>query len=165
MGRSVPFPVGRWHHRAVDDANRSLTRVMTPPVLGAVAVPMILILIDPWRRPTELPSLMIGTIVGLAGLAMLVRGGQDLVATAVGQLPSTGLHAHSRNPVPLAVLAILAGLSMASRSPILGVYLISAAVGLHLWVVRSVEPRAEHRFGERWHRYRQAVPRWFPRLS
>lgn len=128
-------------------------------------MPVALALADPWRRTIELPSLIIGVVVGLAGLAMLVRAGNDLAATAADQLPVTGLHANSRNPLPLAVVAILAGVSMASRSPILGVYLISAAVGLHLWVVRLVEPRAEQRFGERWRQYRQAVPRWFPRLG
>jgi protein-S-isoprenylcysteine O-methyltransferase Ste14 len=149
----------------VDDARRSLTQIVAAPVLGGVVVPVLLVLVDPWRRATEWPSLIIGAVVGVAGVAMLLRAGRDLVAAWPDQLPVTGLHANSRNPMPLAVLAILAGLSMASRSPILGVYLISAVVGLHLWVVRVAEPRAEQRFGERWHQYRQAVPRWFPRLS
>lgn len=149
----------------MDDARRSLTQVVAAPVLGGMVVPVLLVVIDPWRRATELPSLIIGAVVGVAGVTMLLRAGQDLVAAGPNQLPVTGLHANSRNPVPLAVLAILAGLSMASRSPILGVYLISAVVGLHLWVIRVAEPRAEQRFGDRWQRYRQAVPRWFPRLS
>ncbi len=133
-------------------------------MLGLV-LPIILVVIDPWRRQSETPSLVIGTIVTVSGLTMLVQAGRDLAAAgAADRLVTTGLFAHSRNPMHLGVLAMLAGLSMASRSPILGVYLLGAAAGLHLWVVRREEPSWADRFGQRWEQYQATVPRWLPRL-
>ena len=146
---------------------------MLPVSIGLV-VPTILIAIDPWQRPLETPSLVIGTIVTVSGTAMVVRAALDFFAVGQGtlapwnpprRLVTTGLFAHSRNPMYLGVLAVLAGLAMASRSPLLGVYLLSAAVAFHLRVVRNEEPAAERSFPDAWAHYRRAVPRWFPRLS
>ncbi len=117
-----------WHHRPVPETRPSITTVLARPIAFGLVLPIILVVIDPWRRQSETPSLVIGTIVTVSGLAML------------------------------------AGLSMASRSPILGVYLLGAAAGLHLWVVRREEPSWADRFGQRWEQYQATVPRWLPRL-
>lgn len=152
-----------WHHRPVPGSHHSLIGVLARPLGLGLGVPALVAAIDPWRRPTEAPSLLIGAIVTVSGLAMLVRAGREIEAAGDDQLVTGGLFAHSRNPMQLAVLAMLAGLSMASRSPILGVYLIGAAIGLHLWIIGRVEPRAEEAFGPIWRTYRDAAPRWFPR--
>jgi len=154
-----------WHHRPVPETRPRITTVLARPIALGLVIPVVLVLIDPWRRQTEAPSLIIGTIVTVSGLAMLVRAGRDLATSSPDRLVTSGLFAHSRNPMHLGVLAMLAGLSMASRSPILGLYLIGAAVGLHLWVIGREEPGSAAHFGERWQHYRAAVPRWLPRLA
>ncbi len=154
----------RWHHRPVPEIRRPMATVLARPIVFGLVIPIVLLLIDPWRRRTETPSLIIGTIVTVSGLAMLVQAGRDLAASSPDQLVTSGLFAHSRNPIHLGVLAMLAGLSMASRSPILGLYLLSAAIGLHLWVIGRAEPGSANHFGERWQQYQAAVPRWLPRL-
>lgn len=154
----------RWHHRTVPETRPRIVTVLARPIALGLVIPVILLVIDPWRRQTEAPSLVIGTIVTVSGLAMLVRAGRDLATSDPDRLVTSGLFAHSRNPMHLGVLAMLAGLSMASRSPILGLYLLGAAIGLHLWVIGREEPGSAKRFGERWQHYRTAVPRWLPRL-
>jgi protein-S-isoprenylcysteine O-methyltransferase Ste14 len=142
------------------------------PVLVAGVIPLLLAIGDPWRRPLEIPSVVVGAILVVSGVAIVARTVRDVAAIGAGaptrpphHLVTTGLFAHCRNPRYLGLLAVLAGLAMASRSPLLGLYLLTAAVGLHLRVVRHDEPLAERTFGPDWYHYRRAVPRWFPRLT
>ena len=168
------------HHRAVADRSTEPTERAEPspylrPALLALAIPAVLFALDPWRRSTEIPSIAVGTVLVLSGLAMIDRAIRDRLAMidrAVrdrrstgpgGELSTGGLYAHSRNPEDLGVLAVLSGLSMASRSPVLGVYLLGTALALHLWIVSRDEPRLAATVPERWSNYREVVPRWLPR--
>ncbi len=139
--------------------------------VGAIAAPVAAMAgLDPLTGNDAVPN--VGLVVAVAGIgatyvAQLGMGSDWRVGidrTEVTGLVTGGLFAHSRNPMYLAVLAILAGLAMASRSPILGVYLLGTAVAFHLRVVRHDEPRAEASLPDVWAGYRQRVPRWLPRL-
>jgi protein-S-isoprenylcysteine O-methyltransferase Ste14 len=134
------------------------------PALLALAIPAVLFAVDPWRRSTEAPSVVVGTILVLSGLAMIDRAIRDRrPAEEAGDLATGGLYAHSRNPEDLGILAVLSGLAMASRSPAIGVYLIATAIALHLRIVTRREPRLAADVPDRWVPYRDTVPRWFPR--
>lgn len=154
------------------DRATAIDPLLLPVVVGLV-LPGLIILVDRWRRGLERPSVVIGAVLTLTGLAIVVRAAGDHRAaaragsTSRGQarpLVTTGLFAHCRNPVDLGVLAMLAGLSMASRSPLLGLYLLAAAVVLHLHIVLRREPLAAASFPETWPAYRRQAPRWFPRI-
>lgn len=155
-------------------ASSAIRSVLALPVMIALVVPAAIIAVDPWRRPMEVPSVVIGTVMGLAGAAMVTRTALDLFSLGQGtlapwdpprRLVTSGLFAHCRNPMYVGVLAVLAGLAMASRSPILGCYLLSAAVAFHLRVVRHEEAWAAEAFPDDWATYRSTVPRWVPRLG
>lgn len=151
----------------------ALRATLALPVTIGLLVPILLIAVDPWRRALEGPSLAIGAVMGITGAAMVGRTTLDLFRHGQGtlapwdpprRLVTTGLFAHCRNPLYLGVLAVLAGLAMASRSPLLGIYLLSAAGAFHARVIHHEEPWADRTFPDRWPAYRDRVPRWFPRM-
>jgi hypothetical protein len=76
-------------------------------------------------------------------------------------LVATGPFRYSRNPIYLADLAILLGMFLVRGEPALLLYVLLAAVLLHLWVVTHEEPVLARRFGNEWVRYAERVPRWF----
>jgi protein-S-isoprenylcysteine O-methyltransferase Ste14 len=79
-------------------------------------------------------------------------------------LVTVGLYRFVRNPMYLAVLAIILGWALYFGSPWLALYLVTLAVGFHLRVLLHEEPWLRRQFGPDWDRYREAVPRWIPRL-
>ncbi|MEM9563644.1 MAG: methyltransferase, partial [Actinomycetota bacterium] len=100
--------------------------VVALPVVVGLVLPLAIVAIDPWRRSTEVPSLAIGVVMALTGVAIVARAVLELVTDGRGtlapvdpprRLVTTGLFAHCRNPMYVGVLSVLAGLSMASRSP------------------------------------------------
>ena len=154
------------------DRATAIDPLLLPIVVGLV-IPGLIILLDPWRRGLERPSVVIGVVLTVTGLAIVVRAAGDRRAGERGSsapsgparlLVTTGLFAHCRNPVDLGVLAMLAGLSMASRSPLLGLYLLTTAVVLHLHIVLRREPLAAASSPRTWTAYSREVPRWFPRI-
>ncbi len=152
----------------------AIRAVVALPVVVGLVLPLAIIAVDPWRRPVEVPSLAIGAVMTVTGIAIVARTVLDFVGQGQGtlarfgppgRLVTTGLFAHCRNPMYVGVLSVLAGLSMASRSPISGIYLLSAAAAFHLRVVRHEEPLAAETFPAEWPTYRRRVPRWVPRLT
>jgi hypothetical protein len=77
------------------------------------------------------------------------------------RLVTSGPYALTRNPMYLGHLVFLAGLVLTSRSRVVG----AVTLTLLPWFdarAREDEARLEPLFGERYRRYRQAVPRWLP---
>ena len=131
------------------------------------------------------PALMLGgnfhpARTAAAGAAMLALGlvllllcVRDFHVSGKGTLapwdPPTrlvvvGLYRFVRNPMYIAVLALVAGWGVAFGSPLIGLYLAVLAVGFHLRVLLGEEPWLRRRFGEEWEGYARRVPRWLPRL-
>jgi protein-S-isoprenylcysteine O-methyltransferase Ste14 len=75
-----------------------------------------------------------------------------------------GLYRFVRNPMYLAVLAIVLGWSLYFGSLGLALYLAILGVGFHLRIVLHEEPWLRQRFGPEAARYLSDVPRWLPRL-
>lgn len=87
------------------------------------------------------------------------RAGPPGSARPPDRLLTTGPYAYSRNPMYLGHLVFLAGLALATRSPV-------AVAGL-LWQWRRLdarviedEERLERIFGGQYREYRRRVPRW-----
>jgi len=76
----------------------------------------------------------------------------------------TGLYRYVRNPMYLAVVAVILGQSLLLGSARVLVY--GALVGLvfHLFVVVYEEPTLRAKYGSEYENFRSNVPRWVPRL-
>ncbi len=115
-----------------------------------------------------------GTILVAGGVAVLldtfvrfarVGRGTPSPTHPTERLVVTGAYRHTRNPMYLAVIAIILGQALLLWRAELLVYAAAAALAVHLWVRLYEEPTLRRRFGEEYERYRSAVPRWWPRLS
>ncbi len=76
---------------------------------------------------------------------------------------ATGLYRHVRNPMYVAIGALLVGESLLYQSPLLLAWPAVLFPTFHLFVVLHEEPTLRARFGESYAAYRRAVPRWLPR--
>lgn len=79
------------------------------------------------------------------------------------RLVTTGVYAHTRNPMYLGHLVFLAGLTAATRSPLA----LAVTAALVPWF--DERARTDHRrllelFGAEYERYAARVPRWLPGL-
>jgi protein-S-isoprenylcysteine O-methyltransferase Ste14 len=125
--------------------------------------------IDPFRFDLGL--------VGYSGLALAVVGvglvGWTVWTVEAGvtlspvrtpdRLVVTGAFAHTRNPMYLGVLLVVAGVAVVGASPVTAGYAALLAAIYHLIVSFVEEPRLRETFGEEYDRYRERVPRWLPR--
>ena len=120
-----------------------------------------------------LPLQVLGAIVIAAGLAVLVHAFARFVIDGFGtpapvaptdELVVSGLYRHVRNPMYVAVVAIIAGQGLVLGQEVLLVY---AAV---MWAVFAgfvrvyEEPTLLETYGAQYEAYRRAVPAWLPRL-
>ena len=76
----------------------------------------------------------------------------------------TGLYRHVRNPIYLAVVAIILGQAVLLGDGRLVVYGALLWLGFHAFVVAYEEPTLEETFGSEYEACRAAVPRWMPRM-
>jgi protein-S-isoprenylcysteine O-methyltransferase Ste14 len=147
--------------------------MFTRAVIAFLALPGVVALLIPsvvtWHSGSPKGLRLLGLIpmvVGAAGLLTCVREfyrtGRGTLATwdPPRHLVAVGLYRYTRNPMYLSVLLMLSGWAGLSASGWLLVY--AAAVGLifHLHVVLAEEPWLAASFGETWHSYSNAVPRW-----
>lgn len=75
---------------------------------------------------------------------------------------TTGIYAHTRNPMYLGHQIFLAGLALTTRSP-LAVLLFVGHVPWFNARAAEDEESLQTLFGESYEQYRSAVPRWLPR--
>src|SRR5712675_1892946 len=77
----------------------------------------------------------------------------------------TGLYRYVRNPIYIAVVAIILGQAMLMGDWRLVVYGALLWLFFHVWVVAVEEPTLEQTFGSEYGAFRAAVPRWIPRMT
>lgn len=110
------------------------------------------------------------SLAGYAGYALTKRyraqehAGPPGFAHPPVRLLTRGPYAISRNPMYVSQLVCLAGLVLATRSPIAIVFLVRRALRLGAQV-QIDEERLERLFGDRYRAYRERVPRWLPHPS
>ena len=77
----------------------------------------------------------------------------------------TGLYRYVRNPIYVAVVAIILGQAMLFADWRLLVYGALIWLGFHIFVRRLRGADAPQSFGAEYESYRANVPRWLPRLT
>lgn len=74
-----------------------------------------------------------------------------------------GLYKWVRNPLYLAVFALVGGEALFLPSWHIGVYFVLLVCMVHVWVLLLEEEALRRRFGAMYEDYRREVPRWLPR--
>src|SRR5215831_1379119 len=156
-------------------------------VLGSalffVVAPCVLAGLIPWWmsrwafRPAFLGlevTRAIGVLLILIGLPGLVDSFGRFALQGLGtpapvaptkNLVVTGLYRYVRNPIYVAVVAIIVGQALLFGAWRLIVYGALFWLACHLFVIAYEEPTLERTFGEQYDAYRANVPRWIPRFS
>jgi protein-S-isoprenylcysteine O-methyltransferase Ste14 len=97
------------------------------------------------------------------GLAYIRRGGKDKQIYAEG-LVQQGIFAHSRNPLYLGNLLIVAGLAMIHGGPWMYLGALPFFVFVYVSIVAAEESYLHDRFGARYAEYCRQVPRFGLRM-
>lgn len=119
------------------------------------------------------PARVIGGAMVLGGGVVLVQAFASFVVEGLGtpapvapteHLVVGGLYRYVRNPMYLAVVAVILGQALIFGRLVLVVYAV--LVGALMWAFATwyEEPALTRQFGEEYQRYRSAVPGWWPRL-
>jgi protein-S-isoprenylcysteine O-methyltransferase Ste14 len=121
---------------------------------------------DAFLRPLGIVAIVIGGLVVLEAFARFALVGRGTPAPVY---PSTrlivgGTYRYVRNPIYLAVEAIILGQAALFGTIDLVIYAAIIAVGFHLFVVLVEEPTLKRSFPKAYRRYAQHVHRWVPRL-
>ena len=147
--------------------------------LFLLVAPGIVAGLGPWLitnyEPADpLPALQIlGACLGVAGVLALLGSFARFVLEGIGtpapvaptqRLVVGGLYRYVRNPMYLAVGAIIVGQAL-----VLGRYGLLAYAGAFFAIVASFvltyeEPALEDEYGEEYRAYKRNVPGWWPRL-
>jgi protein-S-isoprenylcysteine O-methyltransferase Ste14 len=147
------------------------TLIFTIVVPGTVAfiIPALL-LNQSWEQALISPSVwLIGLLplalgVGLyfwcAGAFTFIGKGTPAPIDAPRFLVRAGPYRWVRNPMYIAVLAMILGQAILFRSFLLVGYALLVWVVVHLFVVLVEEPSLHQQFGESYDTYRRTVPRW-----
>jgi protein-S-isoprenylcysteine O-methyltransferase Ste14 len=119
------------------------------------------------------PLRVVGLVVAVLGVAVLLASFVRFVSEGEGTpapvaptavLVIGGLYRYVRNPMYVAVDAVVFGQALALGTMKLAVYGALVASVMAAFVHLYEEPNLERRFGEPYRAYRRAVPPWWPRL-
>jgi len=115
-----------------------------------------------------------GALLFVAGFALFAwcvslfaRVGQGTLAPwdPTRRLVAVGPYRYMRNPMITGVLAMVSGEALFLGSRALAVWGAAFLAINMVYFVLLEEPGLEVRFGEAYRRYKDAVPRWLPRLT
>jgi protein-S-isoprenylcysteine O-methyltransferase Ste14 len=123
--------------------------------------------VPPWpARIAGSAFLGAGVLALLLTFARFVAEGRGTPAPVAPtrRLVIGGLYRHVRNPMYLAVLAIVVGQALIQWRPILVAYAVLVASAFVAFVRGYEEPTLRRTFGEEYEAYRRAVPGWWPRI-
>lgn len=110
--------------------------------------------------------LVAGLVALLAAFVRFVREGSGTPApiAPTDRLVVGGAYRYVRNPMYVAVVAMLVGQTVLFLSPGLGVWTALAWAAMAAFVRWYEEPVLAHRYGEAYAEYRRHVRAWLPRL-
>jgi protein-S-isoprenylcysteine O-methyltransferase Ste14 len=147
-----------------------------------VLVPGTVVGLIPWwmtgwdvREPLPYwaPARVVGAALIVMGAAVLIHAFARFVVEGLGtpapvappeHLVVGGSYQYVRNPMYVAVLAIIVGQALALGQLILLAYAAAVWIAVASFVRWYEEPTLSHRFGAQYEAYRRAVPAWRPRL-
>lgn len=107
-----------------------------------------------------------GAIALLAAFAQFAVQGRGTPAPAAPteELVVRGLYRYVRNPMYLAVLAVIIGQALWLSRPVLLVYAAAVAAACVTFVYGYEQPTLSRRYGAEYQAYLRAVPGWWPRV-
>lgn len=123
----------------------------------------------PWWGPLR----VVGVVLIAAGVPVLLQAFVRFVKEGLGtpspvapteRLVVGGLYRYVRNPMYLAVPAIVGGQALLLGRLELLLYAGALVVAFVVFVRWYEEPTLRRRFGAEYEAYRRAVPAWWPRL-
>jgi protein-S-isoprenylcysteine O-methyltransferase Ste14 len=172
---------------SASESIKGVTMQKVKAVLGSalffVVAPFVLAGLIPWQmtgwelRPAFLGlevTRAIGVLLILIGLPGLVDSFARFALQGLGtpapvaptkNLVVTGLYRHVRNPIYVAVVAIILGQAMLFGDWRLLWYAALLWLFFHVFVLVYEEPTLEQTFGAQYEDFRANVPRWVPRLT
>ena len=112
-------------------------------------------------RPTPF-SVLLGGVVGFLGLGIRACAAGYLYKQEV--LTTTGLYAHTRNPLYFGSGILAVGAAIAMRSVVAAALLLVYFTLVYSFVMRREEIELRHKHGPAFDTYEAAVPLFFPRL-
>jgi len=156
------------------------TRAALGSALFLLIAPGIVAGLIPWSithwhmHPTPAALRAVGVTLIAGGVAFLLQAFTRFVLEGIGtpapvapteRLVVGGVYRYVRNPMYLAVGAIITGQALLFGRP--GLLLYAAAFGavVFCFVHLYEEPTLRDRFGRDYDAYRRAVPGWLPRLT
>ncbi len=154
-------------------AGSALFLVVAPDVVAGV-LPWLLT--DHYRKPlSAVPGFVAaGSILVVGAAAILLHAFARFALEGLGtpapvapteKLVVGGIYRHVRNPMYVAVLAIILGQSLLFSSWSVIIYGSIAAVTMISFVKIYEEPTLARRYGAEYEAYRRAVPGWLPRIT
>lgn len=130
-----------------------------------------------WRAadlaPVWLPMRVLGAALLIAGLVVLVHAfvrfvhegrGTPAPVAPTERLVVGGLYRYVRNPMYVAVLAVIIGQALLLGRSVLLLYAAAVFAAVASFVRWYEEPTLAEQFGDDYEQYRAAVPAWWPRL-
>ena len=148
-----------------------------------VVAPLTLAGVIPWSIThwEFRPPFLAAEATRLAGVALIVAGVPGVVDSfarfaleGLGtpapiappqKLVVTGLYRYVRNPIYIAVVAVILGQALLLGDWRLLWYGALLWLFFHIWVVIIEEPTLKQTFGTEYESFRTNVPRWIPRLT
>ena len=143
---------------------------------GSVAglVPWLIVHAAPPTTQTSQMLLAFGGFMVAAGIGALLQAfllfaldgrGTPAPVAPTDTLVVTGTYRHVRNPMYVAVVAIIFGQALLFANWAVFAYGLIAWATMAAFVRLYEEPTLQARYGARYDAYRQAVPAWLPRLT
>jgi protein-S-isoprenylcysteine O-methyltransferase Ste14 len=137
---------------------------------------LVPLLVTGWRRPGDPEPWVdaVGWVLLLAGAAVLVHAfvafawhgrGTPAPAAPTERLVVQGAYRHVRNPMYVAVLAVVLGQVLLFASWGLFAYLLVIGVTMASFVRAYEEPTLRETYGPAYDEFCAHVPRWLPRVT
>jgi protein-S-isoprenylcysteine O-methyltransferase Ste14 len=128
-----------------------------------------------WRMGAAFPAPVeiTGAVLAAAGAAVLLTAfaqfamqgrGTPAPSAPTEQLVVRGLYRYVRNPMYLAVLAVITGQALLLSRPVLLGYSAAVAAAFIAFVYGYEQPTLTRRYGAQYQAYQRTVPGWQPRL-
>ena len=117
-------------------------------------------------RVAGLIMLILGAIVLVQAFARFVAEGRGTPAPVAPteRLVTGGLYRHVRNPMYVAVVAVITGQALALGQPVLLGYAAAVWITVASFVRWYEEPALARQFGAQYEAYRRSVRAWWPRI-
>jgi len=110
---------------------------------------------------------VVGLVLFVATVSLFARIGRGTLApwNPPQHLVVVGPYRHVRNPMISGLLSVLLAEALFFGSVPILVWFTLGLVVNSIYIPLAEEPGLEKRFGEKYVRYKQHVPRWIPRLT